>query len=147
MTRTVQQAAEFIGREIRFGNQFRSGLCKRKTREAYLIPSDGTQDATDAWHRTKHRFKNAWIWGGLIWWVDGTPDPDTGKRHGHVAFMRWRKGHIRSVDFPRVGHWNNTTVTALEKAWPNITFAGTSLDIDGVTVRRMPRFIRRWSHP
>lgn len=147
MTRTVKEAATYIGEQIRIGPPFRHGLCKRKTREAYGIPSDGTIDAADAFDKTRHRFHGAWIWGGLIWWKGGTPDPETGKRHGHVAFMRWRKGHIRTVDFPRVGHWNNTTVTALEEAWPEITFAGTSLDIDGVTVRKMPRVIRRWSHP
>lgn len=139
-TRSVKEAMAFIAREIKEGPKFRSGLCKRKTREAFLIPSDGTGNATGAWNKTRHRFHGAWIWGGLIYWTGGS------EGNGHVAVMRWRKGHIRSVDYPRTGHWNNTTVEALEAAWPNIRFAGTALDIDGVTVRRMPRVIRRWFH-
>jgi hypothetical protein len=139
-TRTVRECMAYLAREIRYGSRFRYGLCKRKTREAYLIDSDGSPTAAVAWSRTRHRFHGLWIWGGLIWWTGGS-DGD-----GHVAIMRWRKGHIRSVDYPRTGHWNNTTVAKLEEAWPRIRFAGTSLDIDGVTVRKMPRVARRWSH-
>lgn len=140
MTRSVREAAAYIGEQIKSGTQFPPGWCKSKTREAYDVPSDGSPDATTAWNRTKHRFTGQWIWGGFIWWTGGS------EGHGHVAFMRWRKGHIRTVDFPNVGHWNNTTVAELEKAWPKIVFAGTSLDIDGVTVRKLPRILRRWTH-
>jgi hypothetical protein len=141
VTRSVKEAQRYIATQIQHGTQFRSGLCKRKTREAYNIPSDGTADAAGAWAKTRHRFRGAWIWGGLIYWTGGS------EGHGHVGVMRWRKGRIRSVDYPRSGRWNNTTVAELEAAWPALRFAGTALDIDGVTVRRMPRVIRRWSHP
>jgi hypothetical protein len=144
--RTWREALRFTTNEIKHGEPFGIGLCKMKTREAYLIPTDGSQDAAEAWSRTRHRFHGLWIPGGLIWWTGGTPDPQTGRRRGHVAQMGWRKGRIRSVDYPRTHHWNNTTVAELEKAWPRLEFAGTSLDIDGKTVRAMPRIIRRWSH-
>ena len=140
-TRSVKEAIAYIRARIKSGTTFRSGLCKRESRMAYNVPSDGSGDATTAWGRTRHRFHGAWIWGAFIWWTGGS------EGHGHVAIMRWRKGHIWTVDYPHVGRWNATTVAELEAAWPKITFAGTSLDIDGVTVRRMPKVIRRWSHP
>lgn len=146
MPRTYRQALKFITGLIRKRFKFESGRCKQMCREAYNIPTDGSIDAADAFGRTRHRFHGLWIPGAFIWWRGGTPDPRTGKRHGHVAIMGWRKGRIRSVDYPRVGEWNNTTVKELEAAWPLIEFAGTSLDIDGVPVRRIPLVVRRWTH-
>lgn len=140
LPKTVNQAMRYISDQIKNGQRFRVGQCKRKTREAFDIPSDGSPSAAVSWSRTDHRFSGMWMRGGLIWWTGGTDGL------GHVAVMRWRKGRIRSVDHPRTGHWNNTTVEALERDWPKLHFAGTSRDIDGVTVRKMPRIIRRWSH-
>lgn len=138
--RTRKEMLEYIRREIRYGNPFPSGWCKRKSREAYLIPSDGTPNASGAWEKTDHRVKGYWVPGAFVWWRGGS-DGD-----GHVAICRWRKGRIFTVDFPNVGRWNRTSIAALEAAWPSITWAGMSLDIDGVKVRRMPRFPRRWQH-
>lgn len=139
--RTVSEALAYVNAQTRTGERFPVGWCKRKTREAYLIPSDGTSTAAEAWRRTRHRFTGRWIRGGFIYWTGGA-DGD-----GHVAIMALRKGRIRSVDYPRHGHWNKTTVAALEAAWPDLVFAGTALDIDGAQVRKLPRMIRPWRHP
>lgn len=140
MIRTVGQALDYVNRQIAGGRAFKPGMCKQETREAYNVPSDGAGDAAIAWRRTDHRFSGQWVRGAFIWWTGGSDG------HGHVAICRWRKGRIATVDYPRVGHWNKTTVDQLEQAWPGLRFAGTSLDIDGVQVRRLPRLRRRWEH-
>lgn len=138
--RTVTGALAYINAQVERGARFSVGMCKRETREAYLIDSDGSGDATTAWRRTDHRFTGQWVRGAFMWWTGGA------EGHGHVAVCAWRKGHLRTVDYPRVGHWNRTTVEELEDAWPSIRYAGMSLDIDGVRVRRLPAIRRRWSH-
>lgn len=139
--RSPREALTFLRKLERFGSPFKTGQCKTRTRwDPYEVPSNGSPDATTAWGKTVHRFHRRWIPGAFIWWTGGSDG------HGHVAVMGYRKGVIRTVDYPRAGHWNTTTVAALEKAWPKIKFAGCSLDIDGVTVRRFPRIVRRWSH-
>lgn len=145
--RTPRQALRHIADRIKAGERFKAGMCKQETREAYLIPSDGSDDAAEAWSRTRYRFKGAWIPGAFMWWTGGTPDPDTGRRHGHVAVCGWRVGYIKTVDYPKSGRWNTTTVAQLERAWPRIDYAGTSLDIDGHMPRPfLPRIVRRWTH-
>lgn len=140
MTRTVREAMAWISREIKYGRTFKPGMCKRECREAYLIASDGAEDAAEAWSRTDHRVTGQWVRGAFVWWTGGSDG------HGHVAICRWRRGHIRTVDYPRRGRWNNTTVAELEAVWPRIRYAGMSLDIDGVKVRRLPPLRRTWRH-
>jgi hypothetical protein len=141
MPRTVKEMAAYVNNAVDHGMAFGVGWCKKMCgTDAYLIPSDGTPDATSAWQHTRHRFTGAWIWGAFAYWTGGSHG------HGHVVIMRWRKGHVFSTDYPRAGHWNRTTIAALEAAWPEIKWAGTALDINGVPVRTMPRVIRRWSH-
>lgn len=138
--RTVIQATAYLRAQVKQGARLKVGLCKLRTREAYGVASDGSPDATTAWRRTDHRVTGQWVWGAFLWWTGGS------EGHGHVAVCRWRRGHIFTVDYPRLGHWNATTVDELEDAWPSIRYAGMSLDIDGVKVRRLPAVRRRWSH-
>lgn len=139
--RTPREALAYITGQMKTGATFALGMCKRESREAYLIPSDGSDDATEAWGRTRYRVHGAWIPGAFLWWTGGS------KGHGHVAVCGWRVGNIRTVDYPRAGRWNKTTVSALEHAWPAIDYAGMSLDIDGKLPRRhLPRIVRRWDH-
>jgi hypothetical protein len=142
MMRTPKEALAWIGRQVKSGPSFAAGWCKRKCREAYLIDSTGPEtDATQEWAATRYRVKGAWIPGAFLWWTGGS------EGHGHVAICGWRVGHIKTVDYPRTGHWNTTTVAALEKAWPKIRWAGMSPDIDGRVPRRhLPRIVRRWDH-
>lgn len=140
--RTWREALAFLTKLQRYGAPFKPNECKQRTRfDAYGYGSDGSKDATEAWSRTRHRFHGRWIPGAFIWWTGGS------EGHGHVALCGYRKGYIRTVDYPREGHWNTTTVAELERAWPLIKWAGMSLDCDGRTVRRFPRIVRRWSHP
>jgi hypothetical protein len=139
--RTPREALAYITAQMKAGTTFRRGMCKRMCREAYRIASDGSDDATEAWSRTRYRVPGAWIPGAFIWWTGGSDG------HGHVAVMGWKTGHIRTVDYPRSGRWNSTTVHALETAWPGIRFAGVSLDIDGQVPRdHLPREVRPWNH-
>lgn len=138
--RTVNEALAYVAGQIQHGTQFASGMCKRKTREAYGIPSDGSPTAAAAWRRTDHRITGEWVRGAFVFWTGGRNGA------GHVAICRWRKGHIDTVDYPHVGHWNHSTIAELEDAWPAIRYAGMSLDLDGVQVRRRPLIRRRWVH-
>jgi hypothetical protein len=139
--RTPREVLRYLRYQERYGRAFDSGMCLKETHDAYLVPSDGTPDATTGWERTRRKFFHRWVPGAFMWWTGGSHG------HGHVAICAWKKGFIRTVDYPHMGHWNTVTVAELEKAWPNIKYAGMSLDIDGVKVRRMPRLFRRWSHP
>lgn len=140
--RTPAEALKTIRGWINAGRQLdRAGMCKQETREAYLIPTDGSEDAAEAWSRTRYRVTGAWIPGAFLWWTGGSAG------HGHVAVCGWRRGRIRTVDFPHARRWNDTTVVKLEAAWPGIRYAGMSLDIDGKLPRRhLPRIIVRWDH-
>jgi hypothetical protein len=138
--RTVSQALAYLNAQVIAGKAFAAGMCKRKTREAYLIASDGSTSAARAWQRTDHRVEGQWVRGAFVWWTGGSAG------FGHVAVCRFRKGHILTVDYPRVGRWNATTIEELEDAWPAIRWAGMSLDIDGRKVRRLPLIRRRWAH-
>lgn len=141
--RTPLQARRTIAGWIKAGRLLaKAGMCKAETRGAYLIESDGSDDATEAWGRTRYRVHGAWIPGAFMWWTGGSAG------HGHVAVMAYRRGRLLTVDYPRTRRWNRTTVAELEAAWPGIRFAGVSLDIDGKLPRRhLPRIVRRWDHP
>lgn len=118
---------------------FEVGMCKRQTRQAFGVPSDGSDDAAEAWGRTLVRVAgNQWIPGMLLWWLGGAGG------HGHVAFADHEVGWIWTVDYPVAGHWNRVPMDQLERAWPNLRYAGASLDIDGVQVvpRPVPKMPR-----
>jgi hypothetical protein len=89
LPRTVNQAMSYLSDQIKNGKPFKSGLCKLKTREAYLIESDGSPDAATSWRRTKHRFSGVWMRGAFVYWTGGS------EGNGHVAMMSWRKVHSR----------------------------------------------------
>lgn len=109
---------------------FPVGLCKQRTRLAFAVPSDGSEDATEAWSRTKHRVAvTAQNWRpAILWWTGGS------NGHGHVAFTDPEPGIIWTVDYPKPGYWNRVPKTDLERSWPKLRYAGASLDIDGVQV-------------
>lgn len=134
--RSVRAANTYLRKAVRSGPAFDPGMCKAETREAYLIPSDGSPDAKAACRKARHKFTNAWVWGAFIFFRIG--------KHWHVGICGLVKGVIFTVDNPRTGHWNRVTLDEFYARWPGAEFETFSLDIDGVQVRRMPRVIRRW---
>jgi hypothetical protein len=137
--RTAWQANRFLNGQVKNGPRFRKGLCKRKCREAYLIESDGTQTATEAAYKTRHRFEHQWIAGAFAWWDGG---------NGHVAILCYQKGYVWTTDDPRTGHWNRERIEDVQK-WlgSGHRFLFFSRDIDGRTPIRLPRVIRRYRYP
>lgn len=136
--RTKREAIAAIARQSANGPRFEVGLCKRKTREAYGIPSDGSQDATEAWSRTRYRFAGVWIPGAFAWWKGGSHG------HGHVAVLAFAYGELWTVDAKRSGYWDRVPFDRIEHWAPALTFAGLSLDIDGKVPVRIPSQLRRW---
>lgn len=137
--RTVREANRFLNRQVKYGPRFLKGLCKRKSREAYLIDSDGTKTASAAAMKTRHRFEHQWITGAFVWW-----DGDA----GHVAICCYTKGWVWTTDYPREGHWNRVRIEDVDK-WlgSGHKFLFFSRDIDGRTPVKLPRIIRRYRFP
>lgn len=134
--RSVRGASRYINDLSKSGPRFGVGLCKRKCREAYQIPSDGSVDAKAAYAKTRHRFKHQWVAGAFAWWSnDG---------HWHVAICQYRKGWIWTTDLLRPGRWDSVRIEDVHKLWPNCTFVGFSRDIEGRTPVRKPLITRRW---
>lgn len=144
MTRTPAQALSLVQHQSENGPAFAVGMCKRETREAFAVPSDGSGNASTAWTRTDHRVApNPWIPGTLAWWTGGA------NGDGHVAILAHEHGYVWSVDIRRDGYWDRVPLGAISLTWPRLTFAGYSRDIDGVpvvpdpapapTVPKMPR--------
>lgn len=134
MPNSVEQAISNVADQSKHGPAFRVGLCKQKTREAYGVPSDGSNDATEAWGRTKHRVKTTGHQaprGAILWWTGGS------QGHGHAAIADG-KGGVWSVDILRSGYWDHVPFPQMSHSWPNLRFAGVSLDIDGVQVVPTP---------
>jgi len=142
-TRTPREALEYLRAQVDHGAPFEPGWCKRKSRGAYLIESTGTErTAAVEWTATRFRVPGAWIPGAFAWWTGGSEGA------GHVGILAHELGVLFTVDYPRVGHWNRTTIHDLERAWPRIRWAGISLDIDHVNPRaHLPRRVIRWDHP
>lgn len=130
MTNTPQQAIDHCLAQSKNGPRFAAGLCKRQTRLAYAVPSDGSLDATQAWHRTDHRIAAAGAQaprGALLWWTGGS------EGHGHVAIADGQGG-VWSVDVKRTGYWDHVPFAAIGQWAPLLHWAGVSRDIEGVTV-------------
>lgn len=130
MTRTAAQAIAHVARQSTNGPKFEPNYCKRETREAYLVPSDGSGSATQAFARTRHRLSAAdpWTPGALAWWVGGS------NGEGHVAICDTRPGYVWSVDIRRPGYWDRVLLASINAAWPQLRESGFSCDIDGVQV-------------
>lgn len=126
--RTTEQALAWTRR----GQTFAKGWCKRMCRTAYDVPSDGSNDAAEAWSRTKHRGdpRTAPPRGALVWYVGGSAGD------GHVAISEGN-GMIRSTDAPVTGRWGT-----VPRSWPvehwGMRYVGWSRDIDGATVLDKP---------
>lgn len=134
MPRKPAGAVASVFDQSKNGPAFPVGLCKRKTREAYLIPSDGSATAAEAWERTDHRFdaRRVWVPGAFAWWTGGA------KGYGHVGFLAFEPGDVWSVDIKRPGFWDRVPLERITRDWPNLREAGFSLDIDGVKVTDLP---------
>lgn len=128
-TRTPEQAIDYV-RELDDKPPFERNLCKRKTREAFNIASDGSRNATEAWSRTTRRvsLQTGWKAGVFAWWVGGS------NGDGHVAFTDDQPGYVWSVDIKRPGRWDRVAVSTISIVWSQLRFVGYSLDIDGVVV-------------
>lgn len=134
MTRTADQAIAHCFNQSTNGPQFEAGLCKQRTRIAYGVPSDGADDATEAWRRTDHRIAVTGTKaprGALVWWTGGS------EGHGHVAIADG-KGGVWSVDVKRAGYWDHVPFGQIAAWAPALRFAGVSADIDGVQVIPVP---------
>lgn len=130
MTRTPNEAIALARNQSDHGPRFRVGLCKRKTRELYGVASDGSEDATEAWKRTDHRYGVPPAdapRGALIWWTGGSDG------HGHVA-VATGDGSCWSVDIKRTGYWDRVPIRYIAERWSALHLAGSSADIDGVRV-------------
>lgn len=130
MTRTPVAAVAAARQQSEHGPPFAPNLCKRQTRLAFSVPSDGSTNAATAWTRTDHRLPDSapWTPGALVWWTGGTGG------HGHVAFCAYRTGYVWSVDIKRPGYWDRVPLEQITRTWPRLKFAGRSRDIDGVIV-------------
>lgn len=144
MPRTVDQALEFIRSQSEDGTPFDVGYCKRETREAYAVPSDGSLDAAEAWDRTDHRHPTtitaAIPRGAIVWWEGGSDG------HGHVAISAGN-GLCWTVDFHRDGMWDLASLEEINRRWTNLRFVGWSEDIDGVRVLQVPPPAAARKHP
>lgn len=137
--RTKREAIAFVRHQSEHGPRFDAGLCKRQTRIAYGIPSDGSDDAAEAWTRTHYRLgSGVWVPGAFAWWTGGSHG------HGHVAFCAFKFGHVWSVDAHRSGYWDRVPFARIEAWAPSLTFRGFTLDIDGKVPVRIPTTIRRF---
>lgn len=134
MTRTPDEAISFVYAQSKYGPTFPVNECKMRTRIAYGVPSDGSQDATEARSRTKVRLDCLGTEaprGALLWWTGGS------QGHGHVAIADG-KGGVWSVDIKRHGYWDHVPFQTIHDSWPLLKWAGVSLDIDGVQVVPTP---------
>lgn len=133
--RTVDQAIASVAYQHDHGPRFEgpnlgAGQCKKRTRLAYGVPSDGSNDAAEAWTLTDHRIQATPATaprGSLAWWTGGS------EGHGHVTIMDGHGG-THTVDQDRPGFWNHCAFSAIANWAPRLKFAGFSLDIDGVLV-------------
>lgn len=131
MTRTPEQAIQWThDRGLIPGG---AGWCKRETRSAYGVPSDGSNDATEAWSRTTRRHSTATVppRGSVVWWTGGR------NGHGHVA-ISLGDGRIRTTDLPSSGRWGTARLSDPERLW-GLRYMGWSEDIDGVRVFVPPK--------
>lgn len=104
------------------------GWCKRETRSAFDVASDGSEDAAQAFRRTKHRHSPATVppRGAVCWWTGGR------NGHGHVA-ISLGGGRIRSTDLPTSGAWGSVNLSTPSTVW-GLHYEGWSEDIDGARV-------------
>jgi hypothetical protein len=136
--RTPDEALRFIANISKNGPAFKKNQCKMRTRMAYNVASR-SDDATEAFHETKHRLKVApekAPRGALAWWTGGS------EGHGHVAVLDG-KGGAWSTDIKRSGQWDHVKFDVIGKTFTKLKFAGVSLDIDGVQVVPTPRATRK----
>lgn len=127
MSATVDRALETVRHQSLAGPPFKVGMCKQQTRLAFMVPSDGSADATTAWGRTRHRGIGRAPRGAIVWWTGGTGG------HGHVAISDGA-GWCWSVDIRRSGFWDRVPVAEIASSWPALRYVGWSEDIDGVRV-------------
>lgn len=134
-TVTAQQALARAHNQSINGPRFPVGMCKRKTRELYSVPSDGTSSAAEAWSRTRHRIgvsPDIAPAGALIWWTGGSDG------NGHVAIKATAAGYCWSVDFKRPGYFDRVAISEISRKWSTLDLVGVSADIDGVQVIPVP---------
>lgn len=124
MTRTPDQALKSTHDH---SGPFKAGMCKKMTREAYGVPSDGSEDATEALGRVDFLHRTGTPpRGAIVWYTGGRSG------HGHVCIAEGG-GMIRTTDLPTSGHWGTVPRDTPVKEW-GLRYAGWSEDIDGVRV-------------
>jgi hypothetical protein len=134
--RTPLQVRRLLWGYVKKSTAIPYGMCKRETRLAINITASKSETAREAYAETKHRFTGMWIPGALAWWKnDGA---------WHVAWCAFRKGYVYTVDTPNAKRWNRIPLTQVHENWPSCEFVGFSRDMDGVTVVKVPRIVRRY---
>lgn len=113
-----------------------TGWCKRETRLAYAVESDGSATAAESWARNpeKHTDGSTPPRGAILYWTGGS------EGEGHAAITEDDRGRIRTVDLPVGGRWGTMSSRAdLERHFSKLRYAGWSPYIDGVRVIPTPK--------
>lgn len=122
----VAAAADMAARNVWIDR----GRCKQRTREAFLIESNGTGSATESWDRAPdrhHATDPSQIPDDcFVWWTGGSDG------FGHVAIKT--DGRLLSPGTPaEPEEWGWTTFAGM---WGNLKLAGWTHSIDGQTPPR-----------
>lgn len=129
MIRSFVDGIAEIRRLAKAGADIGEDNCKMRTREAFLVPSNGTGTAALSWAAApdQHRDTNpaaapAYSFG----WMTGG-----GKGAGHVVVVI-PGGKILTPGGPADDDsWYETTAAALLAGWPNLRWVGWTRSIDG----------------
>lgn len=134
--RTFLEGVAAIRGMDRLNTDIDPGRCKQRTREAFGVPSNGTQTAADSWAAAPDQHHNgdptkapAYSFG----WMTGG-----GSGAGHVV-VNLGAGRILTPGGPRDDDtWCETTAAELLRGWPNLTWVGWTYTIDGAAPVRPP---------
>lgn len=131
--RSLVQLFKYLWNAKRHGPKTKEGLCKESCHIAWDIDSNGDTTAAIGWTSTKHRFRGIWVPGASVWWTGGSHGD------GHEAILARRYGYVWSKDIRRDGWWDRVPIAEIHREWPELIFAGLSLDTEGVVVTKFPK--------
>lgn len=128
---------EQVARNALKVTRYAVGYCARFSRECAGFGAlgdfdgDGDADAVDMWKASKvrHPGDRHPPLGVFVFWSGGS------KGHGHVAPTVTSNGVVRSTDWPSAGVVGMTTIDAIDRAWPSMTYLGWTEDLYGNPIR------------
>lgn len=127
------------------GTDFGPNNCLFAVRSAARGPG-GTHDAADAWKASEGRHLTGTPpRGAIVYWVGGS------RGYGHIAISAG-SGWVWSTDIKRKGKFDKVRISTLNRAWPNLRYAGWALSVNGVRVLWQPplslaRLQNAYRHP